>query len=92
MIPSSSSDEHLLSDLLQALCLILKAPTDTTMSWVGDVLHNLQGALLGLLGRPDNQGEDTPETVMVARRQLNRQLLKFVKVYVATCDYSLVDK
>ena len=55
-------------------------------------IFTLQGALLGLLGRPDNQGEDTPETVMVARRQLNRQLLKFTKIYVAKCKYSLVDR
>ena len=93
-IPSSSADETLLRHLLQFLLALLDACSPapaSLLSWLCELLHSGQGALLDMLGKAEPP-EDATEGVLLARRQLNRVLLKFVKVYVAKNPYSLANR
>ena len=70
-MPSSNSDEKLLTDILSLLYHVLKAPSLPPMeilTWVGNVFHNHKGALLGLMSRAESTVDEFPEATLLVRR------------------------
>ncbi len=71
VIPSSVADEALLTQLLQTVQVILQRdarPPPAALTWLSDLFHHPQGALLNLISRPDVMQENLPEGTATCQR------------------------
>ena len=94
-IPTSSSDESLLTQLLQLLTVMASTRTQrdqATLAWLADLLHDRDGALLRTLSRAEKSDGDANDSALATRRQLNRSLLKFVRATLEFSAFSVHDR
>ena len=94
VLPSSKSDELLFSSILQLLTIALNAqspPPEELFTWLNDALHDHQGPLFNLIGRADVPAEDHADNSgSSVRRDLNRDLQRFLQVVVGRMPYTLL--
>ncbi|XP_064598734.1 rotatin-like [Liolophura sinensis] len=79
-VPSSTSDESLLFEVLRFVSMLLKSsshPPGNVLVWLVETLYQATGPLIGLLSRSTSLGEGDVNV----RRQLDKQLLTFITTY-----------
>ncbi|XP_060080267.1 rotatin-like [Ylistrum balloti] len=91
--PSLTADESLLQEVLKFICIALKLTNgvpDNTLQWLGEMLYQPSGTLIGLLHRASVKGEarDVPENVNI-KRTLDKELLSFIATYNSKLPYLL---
>ncbi|XP_069111957.1 rotatin-like isoform X2 [Argopecten irradians] len=91
--PSLTADESLLQEVLKFICIALRLTNnvpDNTLQWLGEMLYQPSGTLIGLLHRASVKGEarDVPENVNI-KRTLDKELLAFIATYNSNLPYLL---
>ncbi|KAK3086250.1 hypothetical protein FSP39_015771, partial [Pinctada imbricata] len=94
--PSLPDDESLLQEVLHFISMALKLTnqvSENTLQWLGEMLYQPSGPLIGLSHRSSVQGEtrDVPENVNI-KRTLDKELLSFISTYNSKLPYLLCRK